>query len=153
MGAYFPIFIDLEGKQARVFGGGAIATRRVSALLEFGAEVHVAAPEISKALVDLAEGQRKLTLEQRPYRQGELQEEDMVLAITDDEAVNNMIFQECRQKNILVNVASDRSKCDFYFPGIAREGEITVGGTAGGRDHKKAAEVTKGIRELLKTLL
>ena len=153
MGAYFPIFIDLEGKQARVFGGGAIATRRVSALLEFGAEVHVVAPKIYKELVGLAEGQRKLTLVQRPYRQGELQGADMVLAITDDEAVNNMIFQECRQKNILVNVASDKRKCDFYFPGIAREGEITVGVTAGGRDHKKAAEVTKGIRELLKTLL
>lgn len=150
MGAYFPIFIDLEGRKVQVFGGGAIAGRRVAALLEFGAKVHVVAPEVSESLAALAEREGNLTLERRPYQQGELQGVDMVLAITNDKTVNGMVFQECRQKNILVNVASEKEKCDFYFPGIAREGEITVGVTANGRDHKKAAEVTRSIQELLK---
>lgn len=150
MGTYFPMFIDMEGKQVQVFGGGTIAARRASVLLEFGAKVRVAAPKMSEKLEELARQKKSLELEYRPYQAGELQEAEIVIAATSDEAVNDMIFRECRHKGILVNVASDKAKCDFYFPGIAREGEVTVGITAGGRNHRKAAEVTEKIRRLLK---
>lgn len=150
MGAYFPIFINMEGKQVWIFGGGNIAARRASVLLEFGAEVRITAPEISEKLGELAEQKGNLTLEYRSYRPGELQGADIVIAATSDGTVNDMIFQECRKKNIPVNTASDKEKCDFYFPGIAQEGEVTVGITAGGRNHGKAAEVTKKIREMLR---
>lgn len=150
MGAYFPIFIDMEGKRVQVFGGGNIAARRVSILLEFGAEVRVVAPEILEQLSELAEQEKRLVLERRSYQPGELEEAEIVIAATSDETVNDMIFRECRHKSILVNVTSDKEKCDFYFPGIAREGEITVGVTASGKNHRKAAEVTERIRRLLK---
>lgn len=169
---YFPIFINMNQKQVVVFGGGAIAARRVKVLLEFGAKVQVVAPEISKDLQKLAVREDNLTLEYRRYQPGELRKADnadlvqtaadnidlvltaaddidLVLAATDDEAVNDSIFQECRQQGILVNTASDREKCDFYFPGIARKGEITVGVTANGQNHKKAGTVTRKIREIL----
>ena len=150
---YFPIFMNMQGARVQVFGGGTIAARRVSVLLEFGAKVWVAAPEISEKLEELAQWNFNLALEYRPYQPGELQEAEIVIAATSDSAVNDMICRECNHKGILVNVVSDREKCDFYFPGIAREGEITVGVTAGGRDHQKAAEVTKEIRRLLKEIM
>ncbi len=134
-----------------VFGGGTIATRRTRVLLEFGAKVQVIAPEISQELKELSQNQN-LTLEYRRYRPSELQEIDLVLAVTDDETVNNTIFRECQHKNILVNVSSDQEKCDFFFPGIVQEGDITVGVTANGKNHKKAAEVTRKIKELLQEL-
>lgn len=152
MEAYFPIFVNMEGKRVQVFGGGKIAARRVVTLLEFGARVRVTAPEISEELKKLADQEASLTLEYRKYQKGELQEADFVLAATCDDKVNDMIFMECRKKELPVNVASDREKCDFYFPGIAKEGEITVGVTAGGKNHRKAKEVTGRIRELLKEI-
>ncbi|TGY95874.1 bifunctional precorrin-2 dehydrogenase/sirohydrochlorin ferrochelatase [Petralouisia muris] len=152
MGAYFPLFINMEGKRVQVFGGGKIAARRVLTLLEFGARVKVTAPMISKELEKLAEQENSLTLEYRRYQRGELKEVDLVLAATCEDKVNDMIFMECRQKEIPVNVASDQEKCDFYFPGVAKEGEITVGVTAGGKNHKKAKKVTERIRELLKEI-
>lgn len=152
METYFPIFINLEGKKIQVFGGGKIAARRVLTLLQFGARVQVTAPEISDTLKQAAEQEGFLTLEYRGYQTGELQDADFVLAATCDDKVNEMIFQECRHKEIPVNVASDQEKCDFYFPGVAKHGEITVGVTAGGKNHKKAAEVTENIRELLKKI-
>lgn len=152
MGTYFPMFVNMEGKQIQVFGGGKIAARRVLALLEFGARVQVTAPEISEELKQAANQKASLTLEYRGYQKGELQEADFVLAATGDDKVDEMIFQECRHKEIPVNVASDQKKCDFYFPGIARKGEITVGVTAGGKNHKKAAEVSEKIRELLEEI-
>ena len=44
--AYFPLFVDIKGKDVLVAGGGAVAARRVESLLSFGARVTVVAPEI-----------------------------------------------------------------------------------------------------------
>ena len=52
--ACFPLFVDLSDRKIRVFGGGAVATRRVKTLLEFGADVPVVASEISSELKILA---------------------------------------------------------------------------------------------------
>ncbi len=149
MSTYFPIFVNMEGKNIRVFGGGKIAARRVQTLLAFGANVQVTAPQITKKLEDLARRQGKLMLDYHIYQPGELIKEDFVLAATDNAQVNDAIFRECRQKQIPVNVSSDKEKCDFYFPAIVQEQDITIGIAAGGRDHRKVAEMAKRIREWL----
>lgn len=149
MNTYFPLFINLKGKEIIVFGGGTIAARRVKALLPYGAVVRVVAPEISEELQELVREQENLILEYRKYKPSELQKPDFVLAATNDENINTIIFRECRHKGILVNVASDKEKCDFFFPGIVQQGDITVGITANGKNHKKAAEVTEKIRKML----
>lgn len=149
MNTYFPLFINLKEREIIVFGGGAIATRRVKSLLPYDAKIRVAAPEISEELQELAKEKENLTLEYRKYKPSELQKPDFVLAATNDESVNTIIFRECRHKGIMVNVASDKEKCDFFFPGVVQQGDITIGVTANGKNHKKAAEVTGQIRKLL----
>lgn len=149
MGRYFPMFIDISGKEFLVFGGGNIAFRRVRTLLDFGAKVTVVAPEICKELRLLAEADKSLALEYRRYRPGELRSPEAVLAATDDDAANGLIYQECQKKHIKANVASDKTKCDFYFPAIVQKDNLTVGITANGQDHKKAAETRRRIQALL----
>lgn len=41
----FPLFIDLKDKEVLIVGAGAIAARRATVLVEFGAKVTVVAPE------------------------------------------------------------------------------------------------------------
>ncbi len=149
MNTYFPLFINIKEKDILVFGGGNIATRRIKAMLPYGACIRIVAPEISEELQQLAERNGNLILDYRKYKLSELQKPDFVLAATNDEKVNQTIFRECRHKGILVNVASNRELCDFYFPGVVQQGDITVGITANGKNHKKAAEVTEQIRKLL----
>lgn len=149
MNTYFPLFINIKEKKILVFGGGNIATRRIKAMLPYGACIRIVAPEISEELQQLAERNGNLILDYRKYKLSELQKPDFVLAATNDEKVNQTIFRECRHKGILVNVASNRELCDFYFPGVVQQGDITVGITANGKNHKKAAEVTEQIRKLL----
>lgn len=148
MSAYFPLFFDMQGKNVYVFGGGKIATRRVEILLEFGANVYVVSPEMTEELEKLAGGQKRLLLDYRRYDSGELTEADIVLAATNDEHVNTQIFEECRRKQIPVNVASDKEKCDFYFPAVIREGNLVIGVTSGGEDHRKVAGAAEEIRKL-----
>ena len=149
MNTYFPLFINIKEKDILVFGGGNIATRRIKAMLPYGACIRIIAPEISEELQQFAEQNGNLILDYRKYKLSELQKPDFVLAATNDEKVNQTIFRECRHKGILVNVASNRELCDFYFPGVVQQGDITVGITANGKNHKKAAEVTEQIRKLL----
>lgn len=152
MGAYFPLFVDLSEKEVLVIGGGRIAARRIQTLRGFTEKITVIAPEASSVVVELAQ-QGAVRLLLRPYREGEIPPKTyLVLAATDSAKVNRAVSQECREKGILVNVCSDRSLCDFYFPGIVMQENLVVGVTAGGMDHGLARRATEGIRDFCKRL-
>ena len=70
-------------------------------------------------------------------------------AIHPDIALNAAIAGACRERRIPVNDASDRSRCDFLFPGIARRGVVVAGVTAGGEDHALARRATEAVRRCL----
>ena len=56
--AYFPLFVDLEGRQVLVVGGGKIAVRRVRTLLEFGCQITVVSPEVCEELRERFSGRK-----------------------------------------------------------------------------------------------
>lgn len=145
---HFPLFVDIRGKKILVIGAGKIAERRIKTLLTFGVHMKVIAPEASPAVKELAEA-GVLIWEQRAYCSGEIDSFFMVLAVTDNLPVNEEIYMECKEKGILVNVASDRTKCDFFFPGIIKEDPLVIGVTASGENHKKAREMVVKIKEML----
>ena len=53
MARRFPLYIDLTGRRVLVYGGGAVASRRVETLSRFGPAVTVVAPEIAPAIRSL----------------------------------------------------------------------------------------------------
>ena len=63
MAAYYPAFLDLRGRRCLVVGGGTIAERKVTGLLEAGARVRVVSPTLTPALSALA---RTSAVEHRP---------------------------------------------------------------------------------------
>ena len=147
---YFPLFFDLSEKRALVVGGGRIAARRVNTLLPFVGRITVVAPEAAPELRALA-AEGRLTLLERPFDDADLEGAQLVLCATGDEALDERVWRLCRERGILVNIASDKDKCDFYVPGVARSGSLVAGVTAGGTDHTKARETTEKIRKLLET--
>ena len=94
----------------------------------------------------------RIRLIKKPYEESDLEGADFVLAATNDHAVNDLIYEACKKRNITVNVSTDRSKSDFYFPGIARKGNIVVGVTASGKDHAGAGRVSELMREMLEKI-
>ena len=150
MGEYpfFPMFMDLSRRRALVVGGGRIAARRVNALAQFCPDITVVAPTIHPDIAVLADRGRVKALE-RAFAMDDLNGADLVLACTDDPALNADIAKACRDREILVNDASDRRRCDFLFPGIARRGAVVAGVTAGGSDHALARRATEAVRECL----
>ena len=148
---FFPVFVDLSGKRILVFGAGKIAHRRISVLCQFTPELAVIAPDCLPEVEELAK-EGRIRLIKKPYEESDLEGADFVLAATNDHAVNDLIYEACKKPNITVNVSTDRSKSDFYFPGIARKGNIVVGVTASGKDHAGAGRVSELMREMLEKI-
>lgn len=150
MSEYFPLFVPMNGKTALLYGGGAVAARRLGGLLRFGVRITVTAPRFCEQVRSLADRYPdQVTLREGVYEPGTLAGADLVLSATDDPKADEMIFEECRSKGILVNIASDKNKCDFYFPALIEQDGIVIGVCSGGTDHRKVRRVSEAIRRAL----
>ncbi len=150
--AYFPLFINLEGRDVLVAGAGKVASRRAGMLLSFGAEVTVVAPKAERQIRDLHDA-GKICWLQRPVEGQDVEGRALVVAATNDAACNDELARICREKKIPVNHAGNSALCDFYFPGIARRDYLVIGVTASGRDHHLAKEVSTKLRSWLNSLI
>ena len=150
MSRYFPLFVDLEQRRVLLFGAGQIASRRLGGLLRFGAQVTVIAPEIGEAAAQLIKQYApQVTVQRRGYRHGDIADAELVLSATDCPQIDRQIFEECRQKGIPVNIASDQTLCDFYFPALIEQDGLVIGVSSGGSDHRKVRRVSAALREAL----
>ncbi len=151
---YFPMFVDLTQKTIVVIGGGTIATRRVRTLISFTDNLTVIAPEISSALKKY-ETEGRIHYVNRGYLSEDITGADIVLAATNDTVLNHRIVEECRalevqgNKKILVNIADDKKKCDFYFPSVIDADGIIIGINSSGRSPTKVKEMRKNLKKIL----
>ncbi|MDO5538464.1 MAG: bifunctional precorrin-2 dehydrogenase/sirohydrochlorin ferrochelatase [Eubacteriales bacterium] len=145
---YFPMFVDLSEKRVYVVGAGTIAKRRIRSLCGFSDQLTVIAPEVNPELNEM-EKNGQISILRKKYESSDITDAHIVIAATNDHRTNDEIYRFCRERNILVNVCSDKNKCDFYFPGLALKEDVVVGVTANGTNHKKAKAVVEKIREML----
>lgn len=145
---YFPAFLNLNGKLCIVVGGGEVAARKVEALLEAGAFVRVISPEVTPALVQLAASGR-LEIWAETYRPGQLEGAFLVVAATDDEAVNRLVSQEAFTRSLLVNVVDVPELSNFIFPSVLRRGPLAVAVSTGGASPALAARLRRRLGDWL----
>lgn len=142
---FFPMFLDLSGKKVTVAGGGKIALRRVKTLLAFGADICVVAPDICKELEELCGENIRILC--RKYEYGDVDGSSLAVAATDDREVNRKIREECRSRMIPVNVADDRTLCDFYFPSVVLTDDVVIGICSGGTDPSGVKAVRRELEQ------
>lgn len=140
---YFPFFVDLEGREGLVAGGGAVALRKIQTLLPYGPRLTVAAPEILPEIEALP----GLTLLRRAFAPAMLEGKRFVAAATDSREANREIAALCRERGILVNAADDKDQCTFLFPALVRRGDLTVGISTSGASPSAAAWVKRRVSE------
>ena len=130
MSAY-PIVLVGAAIRAVVIGGGEVAARKVFALLDAGALVHVVAPRISPEL-DAASDHASLRVTRGSYDVAQLGDATLVFAATDDASINAQVAEDARRAGKLVNVADAPDSCDFVTPAVHRSGDVVVSVVAGG---------------------
>lgn len=155
-GAQYPVMLDIDDRPCLVVGGGRVALGKVRGLLAAGAVVTVVAPEMVEEIGTL-DG---VVLERRTYRSGDVAGHRLVMAATDDPAVNRRIFEDGEAVGVLVNSADDPVNCSFTLPAVLRRGPITVAVSTGGHSpalavwlrDRLAAEVGPEYEVLLRLL-
>lgn len=147
----YPLFLDLSGRRVVVVGGGRVATRRVGALVEAGADVRVVAPSVTDKLAGLvAEG--AVSWAERGYRPGDLEGALLVHTATGVKGVDARVSWDAAAEGIWCVNAADHARSAAWTPTVARgsgaaEG-IEVAVTAGG-DPRRAVRVRDAIADLL----
>jgi len=132
--------LNLTGRRALVVGGGGVAVRRARSFLEAGAAVTVVAPELDPALEAL-----QLIRLPRRFNSGDLDGAFLVVAATDDPAVNERVATLAQEAGILVNRADRPSAGDFTVPAHARHGPITLAVHSGGISAGAAATIRREL--------
>lgn len=127
-GPQYPVLLRLQGRRCLVVGGGPVALGKVRGLLAVDAEVTVVAPEVVDDLAALP----GVTVERRPYRQGEAAGYRLVITATGDPAVDRQVFLDGEAAGVWVNSADDPENCAFTLPAVVRRGPITVAVSTGG---------------------
>lgn len=141
--AYFPFFMDLEGREGLIVGGGAVAARKLGKLLPYGPRLTVAAPEILPEIEALP----GLTLVRRAFEPSMLEGKFFVIAAADSREANREIAALCRERGILVNAVDDKDQCAFLFPALVKRGDLTAGVSTAGASPSAAAWVKRRVDE------
>ncbi len=143
---YYPVFLDLDKARCLVVGGGAIAERKVEALLAAGGEVALISPELTAALHAL-EAAGRLTVQQRPYQRGDLDAVALVIAATDDPALQRQIAADAKQANILCNIVDQPALCSFIVPAVVQQGDLTIAVSTNGASPALAKKIRQDLAE------
>jgi len=146
---HLPIFIKMTDQPALVVGGGGIGLRKVTLLREAGAAVTVVSPDLSDGLAGLLAQGDIAHIAHRYDAQVLNQPWRLVIAATNDEAVNAQVSDDCEARHILVNVVDTPVKCRFIMPAIVERGPITIAVSSGGESPVLARLLKTKIEALI----
>jgi len=146
--SYYPIFLDLRGRECLVVGGGKIATRKVEGLLRAGAKVTVISLEITETL-RAWEQQGKVRHLKRCYQKGDLKDYFLVYGATGLREVDDQMAAEARSEGVLLNVVDHRTLCGFINPAVLQRGNLTIAISTGGKSPGFAKMVRQKLEEFM----
>ena len=144
-----PLFVDIKNQPCLVVGGGDIAARKAGLLRRAHADVTVLAPALSEVTAKQVDEGLLTWLQAEFAAELMLESYRLVIAATDDDAVNKAVYQAAKDKGILVNVADEPELCDFILPSILDRSPIVVAISSGGASPILARQ----LRARLETLI
>lgn len=161
MNRLYPIFADLGGRRVLVIGGGQVAERKLAALLDTGAEIRVLAADVTAPIQQWADDNRIIispaTLESRGISgwrnhwrlRRQVRQAWLVIAATDDPAVNRRVADLGRRYRVFTNVVDDLELTQFHVPAVLQRGPMQAAISSAG----VAPVLARRMRAQLETLL
>lgn len=144
-----PIALKLRGQRCLLVGGGGIAQRKARLLLGAGAVVDVLSPEIlPELLADMTHSGGQHHAHLYPHAI-DFKQYRLVIAATDDAAVNAQVFADCEAVGVLVNSVDDPPHCRFIVPAIIDRSPLLVSISTNGN----APVLARQLRTKLEALI
>lgn len=143
-----PIFVKLTGRSCLLVGAGEVALQKIPSLLAAEARLRVIAPRVRPEIAALARAGR-IELVEREFSDADLDGVFLVIAATDDPAVNAAVYRGAVERNILCNSVDDPPHCDFYFGSIVSRGDLQIAISTAGESPALAQRLRREIDEQL----
>lgn len=149
MSPAYPLTLDVAGRRVLVVGGGPVAARRTTALVEAGAEVTVVAPFGCEEVAELA-AEGRVTWLPREYRAGDIAGAWLVHTVTGDRHVDAAVAADAEADRVWCVKASDASSSAAWTPAVAEVGDVQIAVNGGG-DPRRAVRVRNAVQTALET--
>jgi len=143
--------LNLAGKTVLLVGGGKEAELKARNLVDGCGRLIIVSGSFSQALRRLAK-KRKAQLYVDVSTRSDLIRRfkpDIVMAVTDDPAVNARLVKEAKKMRILSYAVDDPSISDFRMPAIARKGDLRIAFYTGGKSPLVSSILRKRIERLI----
>lgn len=144
---YFPLLINFSGKKVLVAGLGKVGRRRAQKLKDAGAIVTCVDRKMRK-LKGVQFYQKTLTQTDIPP----LKDYFLVIAATDDRALNEAIAKKARRAGVLVSRVDDFEGGDVIFPAAVKVGEDLLAFTTFGKRPGFSKKVMEAMRNVISTI-
>lgn len=146
----YPIFLKVAQLEVLIVGGGNVGLEKLTFLLKSSpnAKVTVVAPYFHLELIELAKNHQVKLIEDS-YNSSYLEAKHMVVATTDNVPVNIEVYKNCKERNILVNVADNPPYCDFYMGGIVTKGNVKIAISTNGKSPTLAKRLRQFFEEVI----
>ena len=146
----YPIFLKVHQLEVLIVGGGKVGLEKLSFLLKSSpnANVQLVAPEINNEILELAK-KHQVNLVNENFDNTFLGDKHLVIVATDDEAKNIDIYNECKSRNLLVNLADNPRYCDFYLGGIVTKGNVKIAISTNGKSPTTAKRLRQFFEEVI----
>lgn len=145
---YLPIFVDLKNRPVLVVGGGHVALRKIEALLKAQAKVKVVAEKLHSSVQALVDEQKVEWLATY-FKDEQVNQAYLVIAATNDNTLNQRVFNAAEAQQRLVNVVDDQPRCSYIFPSIIDRSPVQIAISSGGA----APVLIRLLREKLEALI
>jgi precorrin-2 dehydrogenase/sirohydrochlorin ferrochelatase len=144
--SYYPILADLAGRKVVVVGGGNVAQRKIESLLHHEADVLVVARELTPRLSQyMKEG--RITYLGREFRKEQIGGAILVIAATDDPALNRLVSTSARDRGILINAVDQPADCTFIVPSVLKRGDLLIAISTSGKSPALARRVREDLEK------
>ena len=127
---FYPVSLDVSGHSCLVVGGGRVAARKASALLDCGAVVTVIAPSLSDDMETLVPSLH--AVERREYSESDASTFRLVVTATGIPEVDGAVYADAEAAGVWTNSADDLAHSSFILPAVHRDGAVTVSVSTGG---------------------
>lgn len=143
---YYPMFVSLEKRVCLVVGGGPVGERKVRGLLQYGTAIRLVAEELTPWLQDQCD-QGNVLLVGKTYREGYLEDVDLVFAATNDFAMNRVIAEDAESRRLWCNMATEPETGSFIVPSIFQRGPLTMAISTGGASPAMAVRIKRKLED------
>ena len=140
---YYPAMLNLKNKKCVVVGGGLVAHRKCSMLLECEASIKVVSLTFQKEFFEF--DPTRILLIQDVFRTQYIENCFLVIAATGEKEVNCEISRYCEENRILVNIIDEPELCSLITPAYLRRGNLTISISTGGKSPALAKKIKEEI--------